>query len=396
MNPTANAAVQRADEALGGATFEAGRWDAVPSRLVAIGDPQTTAEKFFSVLGAHGLLRDDGLLVDGVTLVSMGDHFDFGRVEGAAADSPVGRAGMRILSWLAAHPGQRVRILLGNHDAARVMELVDVEDDVFEMARRLGLQVEEADDEVLRAELTDRFHATFPQIPTPEVARRDFSAYATEQRTLVMRLLLERRFLLATTGRHADGRQVLLTHAGATQRELKQLGVGSASGAGVLAGLLNARLAAAVADVADDWRAGRWTALELSPLHHAGRTRQESGGLLAHRPANPDRPHLKDRAWEFDERRPRRFHPRDIPAGLAQACGHTRHAKLLKELDPWYGPGIVTAPDASVRSLTVRGGDIRYQPGIAPPDAQHAVMYMLDVDMHRQDAAACEVLTLCV
>lgn len=393
MQQIIDRALRQADAAARGASFDPACWDAEPTRLIAIGDPQTTAEHFFAVLAGHGLLRDDGLLVDGVTLVSIGDHFDFGRVEGSAADNPVGRAGMRILSWLAAHPKARVRILVGNHDAARVMELVDVEDDVFEMARRLGVEVEQADDPKEREALTERFHERFPQIPTPEIARRDFSAYCTEQRTLVMRLFMEERLSLATTGRYADGREVLLTHAGVTERELDQLGAASA-GATVLAERLDAHLRAAVAEVSGDWRQKRWTPLNLAPLHLAGRTREESGGLLVHRPANPGRPHLEDRQEDFDPARPRRFHPRELPAGLAQAVGHTRHKKLLEELAPWYGESAAGAPEACVRTLTVSGSRIHYQPGVARPGDDHALVHFLDVDMHHQQTTACEVLAL--
>src|SRR5206468_12027829 len=84
---------------------EAGR------RFFAIGDPQTTCEKFLTVLDRHGLLGDDGFLSNDARLLSIGDHFDF---EGEP--SRVGREGLLILRWLAIHPPDQVSILAGNHD----------------------------------------------------------------------------------------------------------------------------------------------------------------------------------------------------------------------------------------------------------------------------------------
>jgi hypothetical protein len=76
----------------------------------------------------QGLLGADGRLRADVHLVSMGDHFDFGKPdvrEQATAD------GEAILRWLADHPPEQVTILLGNHDLARVCELRGYSDEAF-------------------------------------------------------------------------------------------------------------------------------------------------------------------------------------------------------------------------------------------------------------------------
>lgn len=135
------AALRRADQALDGPLDGPdGAAFACPphaTRWWCIGDPQGSFAHFATALAQHGLLGDDGLLVEGAGLVSLGDHFDYGSTadvdpEGTAAR---GREGQRILAWLAAHPRSRVPILLGNHDAVRVMEFAHFEDDAFARAR---------------------------------------------------------------------------------------------------------------------------------------------------------------------------------------------------------------------------------------------------------------------
>ena len=69
-------------------------------RTIAIGDPQAPFVTFLGVLQHHRLLGADGRLRADVHLVSMGDHFDFGKPdvrEQATAD------GEAILRWLADH-----------------------------------------------------------------------------------------------------------------------------------------------------------------------------------------------------------------------------------------------------------------------------------------------------
>ena len=50
----------------------------------------------------------------------------------------MGRDGSNVLRWLAEHPPDQVVILMGNHDAARVMELAFESDESFAGARALA------------------------------------------------------------------------------------------------------------------------------------------------------------------------------------------------------------------------------------------------------------------
>jgi len=121
----------------------------------------------------------------------------------------IGSEGITILSWLAAHPKDRVIILLGNHDAARVMELVTVDDARFDEAHQAAVRVRNCEDPEEKKRLESQFLEEFPDLPTVDLAARDFSSYSTEQRALVMRLLLEGRMDLAAVGQLSDGPAVL-------------------------------------------------------------------------------------------------------------------------------------------------------------------------------------------
>src|SRR6185369_12287923 len=102
-----------------------------------------------------------------------------------------------------------------------------------------------------------------------------------------------------------DGREVLLTHAGVTTRELGMLGAPAEPRA--IAEALQAELTRAIERVRDDWTRGISTPLSLDPLHVAGIPGEEGGGLLYHRPTNPERRGAADRPWLLAPARPRRF-----------------------------------------------------------------------------------------
>src|SRR5207244_1803045 len=69
------------------------------ARAAAVGDPQAPVETFFAILDRHGLLAGDGRLAADVSLVSMGDHFDWG---GRGDRGRARASGLEILAWLAA------------------------------------------------------------------------------------------------------------------------------------------------------------------------------------------------------------------------------------------------------------------------------------------------------
>jgi len=304
-------------------------------RWFAIGDPQTTSEKFFRVLDHNGLLDDDGWLRAEAGLVSMGDHFDF---PGEPLDV-VEREGRTILSWLAAHSRDQVIVLAGNHDLSRVMELAFESDAGFLDARQMK-------DEAA-------FAAKYPHIPTIGIAARDYSSFSVAQRELVTKLLLARRMRLATTTK-LEGHDVLLTHAAVTMRELKMLEMEDERAAATIAAALDAWFHDAVDKVRSPWTAGEHAALNLSPAHVMGTTGREGGGLLYHRPSRRDRSEIQDTDgdWAFDPLSPRRFEPSELPIGLLQVAGHTGHKRCKKELTGWVDPSAL--PDhLSIRTLRI-------------------------------------------
>jgi hypothetical protein len=394
------AAVDRAHRLRDGAEPPRAAATGPATRTVAIGDPQSTTDRWFGALAAHGLLGTDGWLRPEVRLVAMGDYFDYHVPERDRARVE----GVLILGWLAAHAPAQVTLVAGNHDVARVMEFADVDDDEFRTAAEAATAVI-ALPRGQRTAAAAEFARRFPAIPTPGYAARDFNAFTVEQRELVQRLLLADRFVLATTA-SVRGTPALLTHAGVTHRELDLLCLrdhhaaitlpaptrphlppppppsSAAPGARTIAAALNDRLAAAIRAVSGAWRSGAAAALSLEPLHAAGRDGQEGGGLLYHRPADPERPGA-DPDWEHAPRAPRRYDPRTaLPRGLTQVIGHTGHRKACHELARWIAPGTDPAP-GGVRTLRVAlDGTVTYARGVEPSDGRDAVVYMIDPEMH--------------
>ncbi|MBX3246046.1 MAG: metallophosphoesterase [Myxococcales bacterium] len=348
-------------------------------RFFAVGDPQAELSKLLAVLGHHGLLDANEQLRPEVGLVSMGDHFDFGAPRDEAHRIAIGLEGERILEWLSAHPEDQVRILVGNHDLARVQELAPFDDASFGAAREAAAAIA-AMPEAEREDATAAFHECFAPLPTPGVATRDFSAFAASQRPLVQRLLVSGRFEAAIEA-EIGGRACLLNHTGVTTRELRLLEV-AGSGEGPsdpsvadVAGALNDFFRARVAEAGAKWALDEHALLDLAPLYHMGVPGQEAGGWLAARPANRDRASDEDLAWS--EARPRRYDPRALAPGLLQAVGHTQHKKLLSELAPWTSEA-AHASTYELRSLVVRGGNVRYRAGV-DVSASDATVIFTDV-----------------
>lgn len=340
-------------------------------RFFAIGDPQAELSKLLAVLGHHGLLDESDQLRPEIGLVTMGDHFDFGVPRDEAHRVAIGREGEQILEWLSAHPEDQVRILVGNHDLARVQELAPFDDADFGAARACAMEIARMPEDE-REDATRTFHERFASLPTPGVAARDLSGFAASQRPLVQRLLASGRFEAAIEAQ-VGGRPCLLNHTGVTTRELRLLG---AAGYELGEAPDVARVAAAMTDFFRqrvDAAAARWSTdehapLDLAPLYHAGVPGLEAGGWLAARPANRDRASSDD--WAWNEARPRRYDPRALAPGLLQAVGHTQHKKLAEALLPWTDEA-ANASMFELRSLVVRDGDVRYRPGVdvSPSDA---------------------------
>ncbi len=273
---------------------------------MAVGDPQAPLEKFFSILDLNGLLADDGRLRPEVGLVSMGDHFDWGRPDDRERATEEGTA---LLSWLAAHPPDQVKILVGNHDLVRVGELSGFTDATFSEARALA-------DLAVQPQQQATLLTRYPMLASPGVITRDYSCFSVRQRILVTRLLKARRVQLAL----APAPDLLLVHAGVTLADLEPLGP-VALDANSIADVLNRFLETRVTM----WRGG---ALDLAPLHELGSAREgEARGILAHRPANP--------ASKQVDRASRRYDPRSLPPGITQVIGHINDKKTRELMGSW-------------------------------------------------------------
>lgn len=341
-----------------------------------MGDPQAPFAKVLAVLDRHAALDGDRL-ADDVVLVSIGDHFDYDHRDPETA----GLEGLRVLGWLASHAPAQVLLLLGNHDAARVMELATLSDAEFARARALARAIDAApDDAAARA----AYAAEFPTLPPPGVVARDYASFCAAQRELVIELLLAGRFHLALAG-ELGGRAALLTHAGVTARELALLGRSAADGAAAIAAALDGHLAAAVERVRADWERGVPAPLSLAPLHVTGGDGREGGGLLYHRPSNPAS------GSTFDPERPRRYDPRTLPAGLVQIAGHSGHAKCVHELGAWCSRRALARAHGGIRTLRVAGGTVTYDLGIGDGASD---LILIDGELRRVPAAEVDLLEL--
>ncbi|HEY4177918.1 MAG TPA: hypothetical protein VGM90_13820 [Kofleriaceae bacterium] len=359
-----------------------------------MGDPQAPFETVLAVLRNHGALDGDRLRA-GVRLISVGDHFDYDLENPVAA----GREGLRVLRWLTSHDAAQVTVLLGNHDASRVMELAALDDAEFAAAQTLARSIlaTRRHDGWEAAEHREavEFRPRFPSVPTIGLVARDYAGFHTEQRTLVMELLLAGRFHLAATERLPDGRPVLITHAGVVQRELDLLGIADEREPAVIAAALEARLQAGVEHCRASWERGIVEPLSLAPLHLPGDPEAgEGGGLLYHRPASPDRAEA-DRGWEMNASRPRRFDPHELPLGLTQIAGHTGHTKCVAELGDWPTERARARRRGGIRTLR-RGedGTIIYDLGVLERSADVSDLILVDGEMARVEPVSYQLLPL--
>ncbi|MFO0659995.1 MAG: hypothetical protein U0165_09220 [Polyangiaceae bacterium] len=207
---------------------------------------------------------------------------------------------------------------------------------------------------------------------------RDHSPFAESQRVCwSSSLLLGGRLRLGVSGRSLDGVPVLITHAGFSMAvRMASLGVGEAV-ASTIALQLNRALDRAVIDVAPSWRKREPAALSLAPLHLAGGYGVEGGGLLYHRPSDTSRAGA-DRTWELRPAAPRRFHPRELPRGLFQVCGHCNHEKCLTELDTWASEDARTMKAGRLRTLSVTVDQIVSRGSLLPHSASASTLVLID------------------
>ncbi|MDF1664185.1 MAG: metallophosphoesterase [Planctomycetota bacterium] len=341
----------------------------------AIGDLQCSFSHFLAVLEARGLLTRDRRLHADVKLVTVGDYFDYhDKVNDSVADTC--KNGFEILNWLASHDSTQVTILLGNHDIARVQELISMSDERFKSARDMAFALDSPGSSIS----VNDFFAEYPEIPNPLIVQRDFSSYGELQRNLLIQLLLDKRVQLATAAEWC-GRPILLNHAGVTNRELSILGVPELRDPVEIARLLNKALEDGVDRVREAWRVGDLRPLDLAPLHVSGIASHEGGGLLYHRPSNPD---FYTDSWAYDKLRPRRYLPKSLPKGIIQGVGHTNHKKCRKELGDWVEGAAKERDCFDLRTLIVTEDDrVSYRRGLQEglPEGG-AVLVMLDGAMN--------------
>jgi hypothetical protein len=345
-------------------------------RMFAMGDPQAPCETALHILDLHGALGDDGRLSPDVHLVSMGDHFDWGR---PADRKRAARSGLLLLSWLAAHSAEQVTLLLGNHDLGRVGELAAFDDARFARARA------EADaiyhDGHADAEAEVRFLARYPELPSAELAARDMATFTAAQQTLVRRLLVTGRFLVAS----APAPDLLLCHAGVTRDDLHAAGASprEQEDAHAIATALNNVLV----QIVSAWDGG---VLSLGTLHRPGNARDGEGrGIFYHRPSHPayGDPDL------YDGPPRRRFDPRWLPLGLTQAIGHIRDHKCRSLLHEWAAPE--PAEDGPLRYLRTDGTHVTYRRGVPRERATSAAtLLFLDGGMLHTSPENYELLDL--
>jgi len=385
-----NSALERCHALLRGMDLRPKEPSIRPVRRVAVGDPQTTAARFFAVLEARGLLGDDGWLRPDVQLVSMGDHFDFKvGADLAQATRIQDEAGRSILNWLAAHPPTQVEILVGNHDIMRVQELYRITDEDFMAARQLAQQ-HQGDEATGDSAVRRVSRALAEDLPTASMLIKDCAGFTTAQRTLVSRMLRVGRMKLATSAVRS-GQPVLLTHAAVTTVEASVLAGRDSplprDRSGRVAWFVE-RLNGALRAAIRGWRDGP---LDLRPLHVSGTPGLEGGGLLFHRPAHPI-------AKRFEPEVRRRFHPATLPSNLAQVCAHVQDDKCRAELGDWVREGSAAA-GGMIRTLTRRHGKISYDLGV-DVDLDHtgdrtaAALVFVDGSMNTVDPEHFEVLEL--
>ena len=321
--------------------------------LVVLGDPQAPLAMLFAHLDHQHLLTDDGWLRPDIGLICVGDYFDF-----AAEDAEdAGYQGVYFLAWLAAHDPAHVTILMGNHDAERVMSLSDCSLEHYREAQSACRAMLQHQGPRVRRAFLDAWVAKHSQHP-PMVAAHDYRSYVPAQSDLVRRLLLQGRMQLAATARDDSGNTVLITHAGVTRREMEVLC--SPVSAEDCSHCLNAFLSDSVERVRPSWEEHGTQSLDLSPLYFGWGQARPNGGCLIHRPDARSGMLTHDQKLGLDAPlAPRSVMPVEflIPA-LHQVVGHTVAVqRLVKWLAPRVTSAAIEASTGTLVSLFLQDGD---------------------------------------
>lgn len=355
-----------------------------PLRTFAIGDPQAPAERFFTILERYDLLDRHGLLAGDAVLVTIGDHFDFGRTP-----EPARTEGLRVGAWLAAQGRERVRMILGNHDYARVGELAVYSDEAFAAATELAERLDDFEERGLAGtpehkRLEEELRTRYPELDRKTMRRRSLCGFSERQRELVETLLVNGTFRLAEALRLPGGRAAIATHAGLTNRELAMLDRPHEGDPVRLAAALNVLLAARVRAASADWVRGVRAPLDLAPLHLRGAEGVPGGGLLSHRVARPGE--------SVPARAPRRFPPSELPDALVQICGHVGHRRCVADLGDWVTDRARESPQGPIRAFVHSDGRAAYDLGVPTARADDGVLVLIDGSMDEVPPERYEVL----
>ncbi|QRK10165.1 metallophosphoesterase [Archangium violaceum] len=371
--PRIEAALARATEAAHRGPHSAPPDGHPRPRHLAIGDPQADITRFLAVLDRHGLLGADGWLRPEVQLVSVGDHFDWGK---AHEREEMATSALRLVAWMAAHPADQAVLLLGNHDLGRVGELAGFTDARFAAAQARADLLYRGDD---TDEASEReFLSHYPEVPNVELVARDFGNFREIQRDWVAWLLRAGRFRVA----HAAAEHLLVLHAGVTREDLHLVGVPESlqAHAPTVADTLNRALDEAVAD----WKQGPFS---IPGLHHPGSAAYGEGRGIFYQRASllPE-----DAPWRAATPR-RRFDPYRLPPGLVQVVGHTRD-KRSREL---LMLPLEETRDGVLRHLVTDGTTLHYRHGPPPPTGPgEAVLVFTDGGMRESPLERFELFDL--
>jgi Calcineurin-like phosphoesterase len=322
-------------------------------RIVAVGDPQAPFDHVLEVLKAHGVLGNDGKIAKDVHLIVMGDYFDYG---GKDERAEAQQAAAKMLGWFLGHAEERVTLLAGNHDLARIGELVAFDDAKFAKAQAeadLGY----FDKKPSRPE--EEFKKEYG-VPSWEIVSRDFCAFTARQRTIVVDMMSAQRLRAA----YAPSADLLMVHAGVTADTLDALGIPGERDARVIAQKVNR----AFYDAFKAWRQTSAPApFGVPGIHVPGNAEREGTGMFYHRAAA-----------DVTKAPGRRFDPKRLPTGITQVIGHIGDKKSRELLN--QSPD--AAKDGVLRHLVVKGDAIAYGhgvPGDWPQDA--ATMIFCDGTM---------------
>jgi hypothetical protein len=366
----------------------------------AVGDPQTSALKFFEILHHHGLLAHTGWLRSDCGLIVCGDYFDFKpRPEDPSFDTLkkkrewMGNQGLMILKWLTTHPLDHIVVLIGNHDVARVCELDAFDDERFDKAYDLGVELlSDVREGRLHQEEAQRvFYEAYPRLVSPRIALEYFPAFQARQKEFLRRLLQLRRVQITAHGSIRGRKPVLITHAGITTQTLTHLQLKHSTAPEHICLEMNRFFFNKAALSLQGWRLGRSSPLDLKPLVLPTTREQVGGGVLSHRPIDPNT--CRDPKL-LRGLTPARYDPRDLPHGLTQIIGHVGHEKCVEAMPRWLDNKNTHKKLGNIRTLQIHKDKVHYNYCFVANQQIDTSIFMIDGLMQKCMSQDYEILPL--